>query len=84
MAGLPAPQFVQPWWFGHMEQKRTGLYLRGLPDLVQTDNVYVEMMKLDRAEREKVFWMGPSETRWMDRARTYTGIAAAMAEQWTD
>ena len=83
MAGLPAPQFVQPYHFGHLEQKRTGLYLANLPDLQQTENVYKEMMKLPQKDREVVFFMGPSETRWMDRARTYEGIAHAMATQWS-
>lgn len=27
--------------------------------------------------------LGPSETRGLDRAKTYTGIAEAMADQWT-
>jgi hypothetical protein len=26
--------------------------------------------------------LGPSETRWAERSRTYEGIAEAMAEQW--
>jgi hypothetical protein len=26
--------------------------------------------------------LGPSETRWMERSRTYTGIAKDMADQW--
>lgn len=82
MAGLPPAQYVQPYWFGHLEQKRTGLYLHGLPRLVATDNVYYEMMKLPQREREAVFFMGPSEDRWKDRARTYTGLAEAMAQQW--
>lgn len=82
MGGLPAPQWVQPYEYGHMEQKRTGLYKVGLPDLVPTNHVGKEMMLLPVKEREKVFHMGPSDTRWMDRARTYTGIAEAMAEQW--
>ena len=82
MGSLPLPQYVHPWWFGHSEQKKTGLYLSGLPDLVPTNNVYQEMLLKPRHEREAVFYMAASETRWMDRARTYTGIAEAMAEQW--
>lgn len=83
MAGFPEAQFIQPWEHGHMEQKRTGLYKTpSVPDLVPTKVVYKQMMKLPEKEREAVFWAGPSETRWMDRARTYTGIANAMAEQW--
>ena len=84
LAGMPAAQYVQPYWFGHMEQKRTGLYLYGLPRLKATDNVYYEMMKLPRREREAVFYAGPSEDRWKDRARTYTGIGDAMSIQWGD
>lgn len=82
MAGMPIPQYVQPYQHGHLRQKRTGLYLHGLPRLKITNNVYIEMMKLPQREREAVFFMGPSETRWMDRARTETGIASAMAKQW--
>jgi hypothetical protein len=26
--------------------------------------------------------LGPSDTRWAERSRTYEGIADAMAEQW--
>ena len=84
MAGLPEPQWVQPYEYGHMEQKRTGLYKTDdtLPDLVPTNNVYREMMKLPVEERERVFHLGPSKDRWKDRARFFPGIAAAMAEQW--
>ncbi len=83
MAGLPKPQWVQPYEYGHMEQKKTGLYMTpSVPHLVPTNDVWFEMMELPVEQRERVFHMGPSETRWMDRARTYTGIAEAMAEQW--
>jgi len=84
MAGMPVPQYVQPYQHGHLEQKRTGLYLHGLPRLKITDNRYVEMMQLPQREREAVFFMGPSPDRWKDRARTYTGIANAMANQWSN
>ena len=82
MGGLPPAHFVQPYEHGHLEQKRTGLHLAGVEPLYVTDNVYAEMMKLPQREREKVFYMGPGEDRWKDRARTYIGIAAAMAQQW--
>jgi len=88
MAGLPPAKFVQPYEHGHLEQKRTGFHLHGLEPLAPTNDVYLEMMKLERHEREAVFYMGPkidaegNDTRWMDRARTYTGIAAAMAAKW--
>ncbi len=82
MASMPIPQYVQPYMFGHLEQKRTGLYLHGLPRLKITNNVFTEMMDLPRNEREVAFYAGPGKTRWMYRARTKTGIATAMAEQW--
>lgn len=30
---MPAPQYVQPWWFGDDASKKTGLWVRGLPRL---------------------------------------------------
>lgn len=88
MAGLPLAYFIQPYEHGHLEQKRTGLHLHGLDPLVPTNDVFLEMMKLPRHVREAVFYMGPNidddgnDMRWKDRARTYTGIANAMAQQW--
>jgi len=75
-------QVVQPWMFGHMEQKATCLWLRGLPKLVETNNVKKEMLKLSNAERQKMHWLPPSKDRWKLRSKTYQGIADAMAEQW--
>jgi hypothetical protein len=69
-------QSVQPWQFGHGECKRTCLWLRGLPPLRPTHVV------AGRAQR--VHRLPPSPTRWKERSRFYPGIAAAMAEQWTE
>lgn len=33
---MPKPQYVQPWWFGDDASKKTGLWTRGLPKLVPT------------------------------------------------
>lgn len=75
-------QFIQPWQFGHKEQKKTGLALDRLPPLKEVQNVYSEMMKLPIHIRERIWSMGPSETRKRDRSETYSGIAKAMANQW--
>ena len=75
-------QVVQPWMFGHMEQKATCLWLKGLPPLTPTNNVKEEMMKLPRNQRERLHFLPPSEDRWKLRSQTFSGIAAAMAEQW--
>ena len=82
LGNMQAPQFVQPYWFGHMEQKKTGLFLHGLPPLEPTDNVYEDMMKLPKNVRERLHYLPPSPDRWKIRSTTYQGIADAMANQW--
>ena len=75
-------QIIQPWMFGHMEQKATCLWLHGLPLLTETNNVRSEMMLLPKNERERLHYLPPSHDRWKLRSTTYQGIADAMAEQW--
>ena len=75
-------QIVQPWMFGHPEQKATCLWLKGLPKLVPTKNVREEMLQLPQRLREKNHWCSPKPDRAKIRSKTYPGIAAAMAEQW--
>jgi hypothetical protein len=75
-------QYIQPWQFGHMEQKKTGLALHNAPPLEPTNNVYLQMMQLPKAQRERVFYMSPGPDRGKERARFYSGIADAMAAQW--
>lgn len=79
---MHAPQYVQPYHFGHMEQKKTGLFLHDLPDLTQTNNVYGEMMKLPKNIRERIHYLPPSPDRWKIRSTTFQGLADAMADQW--
>jgi site-specific DNA-cytosine methylase len=76
-------QIIQPYEFGHMEQKKTCLWLKGLPNLVPTNNVYDEMMELPKNKRERLHYLPPSEERAKLRSKTFSGIAKAMAEQWT-
>ena len=42
-SNLPKPQYVHPWQFGHKEQKKTALFLHGLPNLEGTFDVRVWM-----------------------------------------
>ena len=77
-------QIIQPWMFGTPEQKATCLWLTGLPKLTPTNNVKVEMLKLPKAERERLHYLPPSKDRWKLRSTTYPGIALAMADQWGD
>lgn len=81
--GQDFTQSIQPWQFGHMEVKRTCLWLKGFPKLAGTINVYDEMMKLEYGQRAKVHHASPGPDRWKERSRTYEGIADAMAAQWS-
>lgn len=80
--GSDFTQSIQPWQHGHMEVKRTCLWLKNLPKLTESANVYDEMMKLEYGERAKVHHASPGPDRWKNRSRTYSGIAQAMAAQW--
>jgi hypothetical protein len=82
LGGFHKPQYIQPYMFGHMEQKKTGLFLHNLPNLVATNNVYDAMMQLPVCERQRLHWLPPSADRWKIRSQTYSGIAQAMSEQW--
>ena len=75
-------QVIQPYMFGHMEQKATCLWLKGLPNLKPTKDVKEQMMKLPNKKRQRLHYLSPGENRAKERSKTYTGIAAAMAEQW--
>lgn len=75
-------QIIQPYQFGHLEQKKTCLWLKNLPNLADTNNVYDEMMTLPKKDREKMHYLPPSPDRWKLRSKTYQGIADAMANQW--
>jgi len=80
--GMPKPHYVHPWEHGHLEQKKTGLWLHGLPPLKPTNNVYDEMMLLPKNERQRLHYLPPSADRWKIRSTTFQGIADAMADQW--
>jgi len=82
IGGVKQSQVVQPWMFGHMEQKATCLWLKGLAPLQPTDNVKAEMMALPDNQRQRLHYLPPSADRWKLRSTTYQGIADAMAAQW--
>lgn len=68
-------QIIQPWMFGHGETKATCLWLKNLPPLMPTDIV--------PGREQRVHRMPPSSERSKERSRTYTGIAEAMADQYS-
>jgi hypothetical protein len=67
-------QYIQPYHFGHNVQKKTGLWLKGLPLLkpteIVTENIQQSIYRMSGKERGK------------RRSKTFEGIAKAMAEQW--
>lgn len=79
-------QIIQPHEYGHDASKQTCLWLRNLAPLEPTQHV------APRVVDGKPRWANQTdagqnnlpdvEGRWMERARTYEGIAEAMAEQW--
>ena len=82
IGGVKQSQVIQPWWFGHTEQKATCLWLKGLPLLTPTNDVKAQMMELPKNQRERLHYLPPSADRWKVRSTTYQGIADAMAQQW--
>ena len=81
-------QYIQPYQFGHDASKNTCLWLRGLPKLEIDPSDYIKPRIVNGRPR----WanqtdsgqnkLSPSEHRADDRAKTYSGIARAMALQW--
>lgn len=71
---------------GHDASKQTCLWLRGLPKLIPTRHIAPRIVagkprwanQTDSGQNK----LSPSPKRAIDRARTYQGIADAMAEQW--
>lgn len=79
--GLPQyTQTIQPYEFGHPYQKKTCLWLKGLKPLQPTD-----ILPKENRQNTKIagnwFNKGGKE-RQKNRAKTFSGIAKAMAEQW--
>ena len=90
-------QYIQPFWFGDKVQKKTGLWLKNLPQLQKTKVVDRGMVYVDprgnkhggvhtilaKKAYSPLMLLPRSEERWKIRSRTFQGIADAMAEQWS-
>jgi len=89
----PASQFVQPYEFGHDASKTTGLWLQNLPKLVADPDDYIEPRMVRYKGKLVKRWgnqspcgadnKSPGPDRWKLRSKTFTGIAEAMATQFT-
>lgn len=81
-------QYIQPFEYGHDASKKTGLWLKGVPEIKPDSVDYVQPRWVDGKPR----WanqtdsgqnkLAPSADRWKERSKTYQGIADAMAAQW--
>lgn len=73
-------QVIQPWMFGHPVQKRTCLWLKGLEPLKST-----EIVEERQSSKVPGNWFNKGgKERQKNRAKTFPGIAKAMASQWSD
>ncbi len=82
-ADLPTPQIVQPFWFGEPAYKATGFYLRGLPELTETNRLPEPERGSDEWKAWSIVHRAPrTADRWKIRSRTFEGVAEACADQW--
>ena len=82
----PYTQAIQPYEHGEPYSKRTCLWLRGVPQIVPTKIIknhtpYVNGGCKDANGNYRKF-QGRKERDPKIRAKTFFGIARAMAEQW--
>lgn len=90
-------QVVQPYMFGDPVKKTTCLWLKGLPRLIETENVESEVKyytskagaKMSDWNARQLVIDGKKYGYNTDefkkhRSKTFSGIAKAMAKQWGD
>lgn len=81
-------QIIHPWMFGDPFEKKTCLWLKGLPLLASVNPVEPPKRLEFHSGRTMPEWYAkawgrPKEERAMIRSKTFPGIAKAMAQQWT-
>lgn len=81
-------QIINPYEFGDPFEKRTCLWLKGLPELKPTNIVEIpERKKYDSGRSMPAWyadaWKLPKNERAKLRSKTFHGIANAMATQWS-
>ena len=80
-------QIINPWQFGDAFEKKTCIWLKGLPELTPTNIVEIPPRKKFDSGKSMPAWYAeawhlPKEERAKLRSKTFPGIAKAMAEQW--
>ena len=80
-------QIIQPYMFGDAFEKKTALWLKGLPllnpvnEVKPPERVYFESGK-SMPKWYADAWHLTKDERARERSKTFPGIAKAMAEQW--
>ena len=81
-------QIIQPWMFGDPYEKRTCLWLLGLPLLKPTKIVNPPPRLIHKSGKTSASWyalavsLSPDE-RSRVRSKTFPGVAKAIADQWS-
>lgn len=87
-------QIIQPFYFGHNDRKTTCLWLKGLPRLngqlcvaMNVKKFIPQPYKIYPSGRKQYFVNkigdeSPRKLRGLMKAKTFPGIAYAMADQW--
>lgn len=79
-------QVIQPYMFGDPHAKRTCLWLKNLPKLIETDVVEPEYVVYASGKRMAKWYVDvanlPKHERMRARSKTFPGIAKAMADAW--
>lgn len=75
-------QTIQPYEYGHPFSKRTNLWLKNLPNLCPTNIIPKE--KIQSTKIPGNWFNKGGKDRQKNRAKTFPGIAQAMADQWGD
>lgn len=89
----PPDQTIQPYEFGDDASKRTGLWRDRVPPLAPTKRLAGRIIEWPRGSGRMVERWGnqtdggqnkltPGQDRWLERSKTYPGIAAAFGDQW--
>ena len=82
-------QIINPFQFGDPFEKKTCLWLKGLPELTATNIVEPAPRKFFESGKSMPAWYAecwhlPSDERSKMRSKTFLGIAEAMAKQWSE
>jgi len=80
---------INPFQFGDPFEKKTCLWLKGLPNLKPTNVVEPAPRKYFKSGKSHPEWYAnalglPAEERSKVRSKTFPGIAEAMAKQWSE